>query len=1127
MSRKDSQPLALERRLGLRPELEAEVDKIIQWDANWVMHGDNQRSLLDSFFATVRPNASLAFFYAKHSPLSDDPRRLLVGAAEVTNVTPGGSYRTDGSAPFPAELWETVIEHSLRPDQARGFLMPYQALMAARDQRGVEIDKALAFAPESGWVAFSYVSEHVNHDLAIEALLTLASSGRTAEGIVGKPLPPAGFQWIEQQLNRLWGLRGPYPGFGSAASAFGIPYGTTFAHILATAASEREDLWTVLDEAITQPGRFGPVVDEYIPPSTRVKWTALSQKRRALLELLSRFALSTEQATRFFVTEQRTAGVTDDDLLADPYLLAYADRGRLDPVVVATIDRGILPRPEIAMRFPLPEPSRMTDPLDRRRVQALLVSTMDVAAAEGHTLLPQREAVQRVRDLTLSEPCKVEADLLDAYGLSAQQLAHGGPLAGASLADGSPALQLREFAGYRESIRRVVETRSAKPLPGPIPDFATALDTELSGTAQPHGASTTGTDASGELEQRARTEKVAALQSLFSSRISVLVGPAGTGKTTLLKVLCDTQAARDGKVLLLAPTGKARVRLTDKVRGDWTDAATVAQFLRPLGRYNATTGEYRPTGDAASRISGFKTIIVDESSMLTEPELAALLDALTGYQRLILVGDPRQLPPIGAGRPFVDIVARLRPEKVDSRWPKVAAGYAELTVHRRQTGQDRDDLAMASWFADGPLAPTADEAWDRLCRGQAAPTLRAVRYEPARLRDSILSVLKEELDGCAEASEETLSHAFAKTYGGELSAKGYTYFPVNAVNKVDRWQILSPVRGRAWGTTELNRMLKDAFRALALEQAKGPRRYNAPPLGPERIVVGDKVINVRNAMLKQWRLYPQSGDAYVANGELGVVVGQTRSGPVKWAPDKTEVAFAGRDTKYHFSDWKEDRQAPMLELAWAITIHKAQGSEFGLTIIVLPAGGVPVGRELIYTALTRQRDKVVLLHEAPVDEIEKMWSAGRSETAKRLTNLFQDPDPIACGDVVLDRRLVHLTKQGEPVRTADEARIANILDGLGLSYTYRTGFHAGGTTLRPTFEIATDMGDTAYWEHLGDRADPTQIAAWQRRLDWYAVAGVRPHVPGSTDGGLQVVTWATDGSDPAGWEKLAREAFVD
>ena len=145
----------------------------------------------------------------------------------------------------------------------------------------------------------------------------------------------------------------------------------------------------------------------------------------------------------------------------------------------------------------------------------------------------------------------------------------------------------------------------------------------------------------------ARLEKAAALKVLYASRISVLVGSAGVGKSTLIKALCRIDPVVDRGVLLLAPTGKARVRL-EQASGMAGRGQTVAQFLHSLQRYDGITGRYYINPDAP-RSSSNKTVVIDECSMLTEEQLAALLDALKGVERLILVGDPRQLPPIGAG----------------------------------------------------------------------------------------------------------------------------------------------------------------------------------------------------------------------------------------------------------------------------------------------------------------------------------------------------------------------------------------------------------------------------------------------------------------------------------------------
>ncbi len=125
-------------------------------------------------------------------------------------------------------------------------------------------------------------------------------------------------------------------------------------------------------------------------------------------------------------------------------------------------------------------------------------------------------------------------------------------------------------------------------------------------------------------EQRARTEKAAALVELSEGRLTLLNGPAGAGKTTLVKALAARQEVISAGLLLLAPTGKARVQLESKVG---FDAKTLAQFLTKSGRYNGEYGRYLSTGDAASR-QRYGTVVVDEASMLTEEMFAALLDGL-------------------------------------------------------------------------------------------------------------------------------------------------------------------------------------------------------------------------------------------------------------------------------------------------------------------------------------------------------------------------------------------------------------------------------------------------------------------------------------------------------------------
>ena len=134
-------------------------------------------------------------------------------------------------------------------------------------------------------------------------------------------------------------------------------------------------------------------------------------------------------------------------------------------------------------------------------------------------------------------------------------------------------------------------------------------------------------------------------------------------------------------------------------------------------------------------------------------------------------------------------------------------------------------------------------------------------------------------------------------------------------------------------------------------------RYTKPR-GAEQIVYGDKVICVRNHNRVPWKYRGENNDEkdFVANGEIGIVTGQMKYG--KSNPSFTHVEFSGRsDRNFSFtrSNFTEDAM-PYLELAYAITVHKAQGSEFGPVVLVLPSNSRLISREMIYTALARQKD---------------------------------------------------------------------------------------------------------------------------------------------------------------------------
>lgn len=1143
MLREGAELKTADLRLGFEPDREPRLEWFKSDDetSTWVQEHDNQRVLLDTFFGALQPEESLCFFYAKRTPLSDVSGRVLVGVGRVTKIGEPAEYdyAKGSKGKMRSSFWERSVFHSLRPDCSDGFLLPYQEILArAETDASIRPEDYVAFAPDELFASYSFGSELLSHDGAIASLLAL----HTALGKIEKDFDGPWAvckQWIDGELNRLWKARGPFPGIGSALNALGLERGTLIAYEVAKAQADSkrehtENPWELIDELVESPDVLPDGLGSELGKTWRKTWKKLPKERRALLELLSRFALSAEQAEYFYVSalrEEVGVDVSDRQILENPYLLYELSRGWPDAVPFGVIDRGSFPDAVVTDRFPIPEPSRLEDAIDPRRCRAAMVHELERAAGwEGHTLLPQKWLIQRIRAADWQPEFPLSEDVLPVVEPALADVVHI-----VELADGSRGYQLGRFAETRDVIAAEVSRRT-----GPRAKLHKAKEDWAALVAKGIDEALPESGTEREEEERAREEKAEALETIFESRLSVLIGPAGTGKTTLLKTLCDMPQVKADGILLLAPTGKARVRLetATKQRGN---GKTIAQFLNRLHRYIGDTGTYY-LNPGATRVADYSTVIIDECSMLTEEQLGAVFDALTKVKRYVLVGDPRQLPPIGAGRPFVDIVRSLAPEDVETTFPRVGRAYAELTIHRRQKGEARDDLLLASWFAGGASDPSADAVWSRIEAG-TSPHLSVIEWsQAADLEAKLLGALVEGLEKLTSDEDEV---GFEETIGGRRFKDFPHAFFNNAYKDkpgagrfAEHWQILSPIRASEVGVDALNRAIQARFRPAVRAKATASTGWKKvpKPFGTQQIVYGDKVINVVNR--KHRNVWPKpETEPYVANGDIGIVVGQYKGAKskIKGNPWKLEVEFATQEGfKYGYSPGEfGDEGTPPLELAYALTVHKSQGSEFGITFIVLPNPCWLLSRELLYTALTRHQDRIVLLHQGSVREMRRYSAEGFSEIARRLTNVFRKPSPVEVfvedKKVFLEDHLIHRTENGQLVRSKSELVIADKLHGRNVDYVYEQQLTLDdGQVWYPDFTIEDDAtGECFYWEHLGMLHVPRYRKRWEKKLTSYRDNGVLPRDDGGGDNGTLIVTRDDEGGglDAAAIAKLIDEVF--
>lgn len=384
---------------------------------------------------------------------------------------------------------------------------------------------------------------------------------------------------------------------------------------------------------------------------------------------------------------------------------------------------------------------------------------------------------------------------------------------------------------------------------------------------------------------------------VLSASIAVITGPPGSGKTTVLNEALRQYGLR---VELCAPTGKAALRLSEVTR---REARTIHRLLQWVH------GEF--TVNESYPIEA-ELVVVDESSMIQVDLAADLLRAVDPRTtRIIFVGDANQLPPVGPGAFFRDLIS------------SGTVPVAELKTNHR--------AAELSWvYRNAP----------RILAGQ--PT-------------GVLGSSGVEVEDCGDFEFH------------ELEANEAWFIPNAVVGLVevlrkegsnfDEMQVLSPMRVRDGGCNQLNREMQSAFNP---DEHKGSFKSG---FGDDAYSVreGDRVVQTRN-----------NYDLGVFNGECGEVEVVSRLG--------VRVRFGKQYRSYSLE------QAQELQLAYAMTVHKAQGQEFKDVIFVChSAHGFMLTRQLLYTAVTRARRRVFL-----VGDIDGIKTALRTiHDSKRRTLLTE------------------------------------------------------------------------------------------------------------------------------------------
>ena len=582
---------------------------------------------------------------------------------------------------------------------------------------------------------------------------------------------------------------------------------------------------------------------------------------RQLLELFGQHQLPAELAVQ---TYKRYGEQTMELLYDDPYLL---------------MDEGLEAPFGAVDRFAIELGVSADDP---RRVEAGILFELNYNLTAGHSFLPEDKLVGAAAQLL-----SVDGDVVKQ---GVERLLEGERLVRSQLAGITVCYLPQLYQAEMYCTRRLLE-HCALHFPAPK---------GLDGMIQ-LGARESGIQYS--------LSQIEAIRAAATSGLLLITGGPGTGKTTILNGVLSVFEQMGLRCMLAAPTGRAAKRLTE-VTG--RDASTIHRLLE--AGIEPATGQMVFLRDESNPLKT-DVVIVDEMSMVDIQLLYSLMQAIGPHKRIILVGDPDQLPPVGPGFPFSDMLRSeaLSAIRLTEIFRQAQESLIVMNAHRVNQGQQPNLRERKSDFFFLP------------CR-----------------------------------SEQEVSQTITDLCVRRL--------PQNMGISADQIQVLTPTRKGGVGTVSLNQLLQGSL------NPQSPTKKERPH-GNYVYREGDRVMQIRNNYDIMWKRCDGSEvGSGIFNGDVGIIKS------IDPAMEQMTVVFDDREVDYEFDQLHE------LEPAYAMTVHKSQGSEYRCVVLSAWNGSqYLLNRSVLYTAITRARELLIIVgREETVGYMVENAKVGRRYTGLKL-----------------------------------------------------------------------------------------------------------------------------------------------